>query len=198
MRYSAPKLNKQSDNIPPSFLNFEPVCCSMFSSNCCFLTHIQVSQETGNTVWYSNLFKNFPQFFVIHTVNGFCVVNEDAFLKPHCFLHDPTNVDNLISSSSASLKPTLYIQNFSVQVLLKPSFKHFNHPLHRSQSWPCVAASLLDANYYNNNDKHVQNKAYCNKLSTIFPLSHISLTIILVSPFYITYFSLWIHLHVDN
>ena len=93
MRYSAHKLNKQSDNIPPSFLNFEPVCCSMFSSNCCFLTSIQVSQETGNTVWYSNLFKNFLQFFVIHTVNGFCVVKEDAFLKPRCFLHDATNVD---------------------------------------------------------------------------------------------------------
>ena len=80
----------------------------------------------------------------------------------------------LISGSSASLKPSLYIWNFSVQVLLKPSLKHFNHPLHRSQSWPCVAASLLDANNYNNNDKNVKNKAYCNKLSTIFPISYFS------------------------
>ena len=159
----------------------------MSSSNCCFLTRIQVSQKTGNTVWYSDLFKNFPQFFVIHTVNGFCVLNEDAFLL--CFLHDPTNVNNSISGSSASLKPSLYIWNFSVQVLLNPSLKHFNHPLHRSQSCrdkrPCVAASWLVVNHNNNNDNNVKNKAYCNKLSTIFLLSHISLMILLISPIYI-------------
>ena len=59
-----------------SFSNFEPVHCSMFSSNCCFLTHIHVSQETGKVIWYSCLFKNFPQFVVIHTVEGFGIVNE--------------------------------------------------------------------------------------------------------------------------
>ena len=48
----------------------------MSGSNCCFLTYIQVSQKAGNVVWYSHLFKNFPQFFVIHTVKGFSVVNE--------------------------------------------------------------------------------------------------------------------------
>ena len=53
-----------------SFPNLEPVCCSMSSSNCCFLTWIQVSQETGPLVWYSHLFQNFPQFIVIHTVKG--------------------------------------------------------------------------------------------------------------------------------
>ena len=56
--------------------HFEPVCCSMSSSNCCFLTCIQVSQETGKVVWYSYLFKNFAQFVVIHTVKGFSAVNE--------------------------------------------------------------------------------------------------------------------------
>ena len=59
-----------------SFPNFEPVCCSMSSSNYCFLTSIQVSQEDGKVVWYSHHFKNFPKFFVIHTVKGFSIVNE--------------------------------------------------------------------------------------------------------------------------
>ena len=48
----------------------------MSSSNCCFLTCIQISQEAGEVVWYSHLFKNFPQFAVIHTVKGFGVVNQ--------------------------------------------------------------------------------------------------------------------------
>ena len=79
MMYSAYKLNKQGDNMQPwrySFPYLEPVCCSMSSSNCCFLTCIQISQEEGEVVWYSHLFKNFPQFFVIHTVKGFSVVNK--------------------------------------------------------------------------------------------------------------------------
>ena len=62
------QLNKQGDNIQPSFPNFESVCCSMSNSNCCFLTCIQISQEAGQMVQYSHLLKNFPQFFVIHTV----------------------------------------------------------------------------------------------------------------------------------
>ena len=59
-----------------SFPNFEPIHCSMSSSNYCFLTCIQVSQEAGKVVWYSHLFKSFPHFVVIHTVKGFSVVNE--------------------------------------------------------------------------------------------------------------------------
>ena len=51
-----------------SFSYLEPDCCSMSSSNCCFLTCIQVSQEAGQVVWYSHLFQNFPQLIVIHTV----------------------------------------------------------------------------------------------------------------------------------
>ena len=89
------------------------------------MTHIQVSQETDKVVWYSHL-KNFPQFVVIHTVKGFSVVNEaDVFLKFLCFLHDPTNIGNLISGSSAFSKPGLYIWKFSVHMLLKPSLKDF-------------------------------------------------------------------------
>ena len=71
-----------------SFSYLEPVCCSMSSSNCCFLTWIQVSQEAGQVVWYSHLFENFPQFIVIHTVKGFGIVNKaeiDVFLELSCF-----------------------------------------------------------------------------------------------------------------
>ena len=59
----------------------------MSSSNCCFLTCIQISQEAGQVVWYSHLFQNFPQFNVIHTVKGFGIVNKaeiDVFLDLAC------------------------------------------------------------------------------------------------------------------
>ena len=64
----------------------------MSGSNCCFLTCIQVSQEAGKVVRYSYLFKNFPQFVMIHTVKGFIVVNEaevDVFLEFPFFLYGP-------------------------------------------------------------------------------------------------------------
>ena len=66
MMHSVYKLNKQGDNIQPC-PSFESVHCSVFSSSCCFLTHIQISQEISNVVLYSHLLKNFPQFVVIHT-----------------------------------------------------------------------------------------------------------------------------------
>ena len=59
-----------------SFSYLEPVYCSMSSSNCCFLGCIQVSQEAGKVVWYSHLLQNFPQFIVIHTVEGFGIVSK--------------------------------------------------------------------------------------------------------------------------
>ena len=71
----------------------EPVCYSMSSSNCCFLTCIQISQEAGQVVWYSHLFQNFPQFIVIHTVKGFGIVNKgeiDVFMELSCFLYAQT------------------------------------------------------------------------------------------------------------
>ena len=71
---------------------------------CFFLTCIQISQEAGKVVWYSHVFKNFPQFVVTHTVKGFGVVNKvevNVFLELFCFLDDPTDVGNLISGSSA-------------------------------------------------------------------------------------------------
>ena len=102
----------------------------MCSSNCCFLTLIKISQEAGKVVWYSHLFKNFLQFFVIHIVKGFSVVNEAEvviLLDLSSFLYDPADVDNLISGSSAFSKYSLYIWKFSVHVLLKSSLKDFEH-----------------------------------------------------------------------
>ena len=88
-----------------SFSYLEPVCCSMSSSNCCFLTCLQISQEAGQVVCYSHLFQNFPQFIVIHTVKGFGIVNEaeiDVFLELSCFFDDPTDIGNSISGSQYS------------------------------------------------------------------------------------------------
>ena len=79
-------------------------------------------------VWDSHLFKNFPQFVVIHTVKSFDVVNEaevDIFLKLSCFYYDPVDVGNLISGSSAFSKSRLNMWKFSVHILLKPSLENF-------------------------------------------------------------------------
>ena len=81
-------------------------------------------------VWYSHLFKNFPQFAVIHTVKGFGVVNKagvDVFLELSCFLCDPMDVGNLISGSSDFSKSSLTIWKFSAHILLKPSLENFEH-----------------------------------------------------------------------
>ena len=99
----------------------------MSSSNCCFLTCIQISQEAGQVVWYSHLFQNFPQCIVIHTVKGFGIVNKaeiDVFLELSCFFHDPADVGNLISGSSAFSKTSLNIRKFTVHVLLEPGLEN--------------------------------------------------------------------------
>ena len=73
---------------------------------------MQVSWEAGKVVWYSHVFKNFPQFAVIHTVKGFSVVNEaklDVFLEVCYFFYNTTDVGNLISHSSAFSKSSRYI-----------------------------------------------------------------------------------------
>ena len=113
-----------------SFRDLEPFCCSMSSYNCYFLTCIQLSQEAGQVVWYSHLFKNFPQFVVVHTVKGFNVVSEagvDVFLKLSGYFNDPMDVGNLISGSSAFSKSSLNIWEFSVHILLKPGLENFEH-----------------------------------------------------------------------
>ena len=79
-------------------------------------------------VWYSHLFQNCPQFIVIHTVKDFGIVNKaDVFLELSCFFHDPEDVGNLISGSSAFSKTSLNVREFTVQVLLKPGLENFEH-----------------------------------------------------------------------
>ena len=83
-------------------------------------------------VWYSHLFQHFPQFIVIHTVKGFGIVNKaeiDVFLELFCFFHDPVDVGNLISGSSAFSKTSLNIRKFTVHILLKPGLENFQHYL---------------------------------------------------------------------
>ena len=102
----------------------------MSTSNCCFLTCIQISQEAGQVVWYSHLFQNFPQLIVIHTVKGFGIVNRaeiDVFLELSCFFHDPVNIGNFISGSSAFSTTRLNMRKFTVHVLLKPGLENFEH-----------------------------------------------------------------------
>ena len=111
-----------------SFPNFELVCCSMSSSNYCFLFCMQISQEAGQVVWYSHLFQNCPEFIVIHTVKGFGIVNKaetDVFLELSCFFNDSSDVGNLISGSSAFSKTSVNIWKFTVHVLLKPGLENF-------------------------------------------------------------------------
>ena len=83
-------------------------------------------------VWYSHLFKNFPQFVVFHTVKGFSIVSEtevDVFLEFSCFSYDPTDVGYLISGSSAFSKSSLDIWKFLVCIMLKPSMQDFKNDL---------------------------------------------------------------------
>ena len=102
----------------------------MSSSNHCFLTCIQISQETDQMVWYSRHLKNFPQFVEIHTVKGFGIVNKaevDVFLELSSLFDDPTDVGNLISGSAAFSKSSLNIWKFTVHILLKPALENFEH-----------------------------------------------------------------------
>ena len=115
-----------------SFPNLEPFHCSMSGSTCCFLTCIQVSQETGKVVWYPHLIQNFPEFVVTHNKQSKRLEcsqwsRSKCFSGFSCFFYDPTGVGNLICGSSAFSKSGLYIWKFSVQVLLKPSLENFEH-----------------------------------------------------------------------
>ena len=130
--YSAYKLNKQGDSIQPlmySFPNLEPVCCSMSSSNCCFLTCIQISQEAAKVVWYFHLLKNFPQF-VIHTVKDFGIVNKakvDIFLELSCFFDDQWMLAIWSLVPLPFLNPAWTSESFTVHLLLKPGLENVEH-----------------------------------------------------------------------
>ena len=103
LMYSVYKLNSRVTiySLEVLLSQFGISSCSMSGSNCWFLTCIHLSQEAGNVVWYSHLFKKSP-LLVIHTVKSFSIVNEaeiDVFLELSCFFDDPTYVSNLISDS---------------------------------------------------------------------------------------------------
>ena len=140
MMYSAYKLNKQGDNIqlqctPFPIWNQSVVPCPVLMVTS--WPAYRFSQETGKVVWYSHLFKNCPQFVLIHWVKGFSILNEaevDIFMKFPCFLCDSTNVGNLISGFSAFSKLNLYIWKFSVHILLKPSLNNCEHYLASMQN----------------------------------------------------------------
>ena len=149
--YSAYMLNKQGDNVQPwhtplPIWNQSIVPCPVLTV--ASLTCIQVSQEAGQVVWYSHLFKNFPQFIVIHTVEGFGVVNKaeiDVFLELSCFFDDPVDISNLKSCSSS--KTSLNIWKFSVHVFCM-----------ENQVWKCMfdeAASSV-ASYFERSHKPLQ------------------------------------------
>ena len=100
-------------------------------------------------VWYSHLLKNFPQFVVIHTVKGLGIVNKgeiDVFLEISCFFHDPADVGDFISGSSAFSKSSLNIWKFSVHILLKPGLKNFSQfvVIHIVKGFGIVNKSEID------------------------------------------------------
>ena len=110
-----------------SFPDLEPDRCSMSSSNYCFLTCIQISQEQVRWSGIPITWRIF-QFVVIHTVKGFGIVHKaevDVFLEFSCFFKDPVDVGNLISGSSVFSKSSLNLWKFTVHVLLKPSLENF-------------------------------------------------------------------------
>ena len=147
--YSAHKLNKQGDSMQP-WRTPSPIWKqSLFHAgfNCCFLTCIQISQEADKVVWHSHLLKNFPQFVLIHTVNGFGVINEakgDVFLELTCFFYDLMDIGNLISGSSDFSKSSLNIWKSLIDVLLKPSLDNFEQYVARVwDEYNCVVVWIF-------------------------------------------------------
>ena len=131
MVYSAYKLNKQGDNIQPRHTPFriwnQCVPCPVLT-----VASWPAYRFLKSQVRWSGIpicFRIF-QFIVIHTVKGFGIVNKaeiDVFLELSCFFHDPADVGNLISDSSAFSKTILNIWKFTVDVLLKPGLENFEH-----------------------------------------------------------------------
>ena len=114
----------------------------MSSSSCCFLTCIQISQEAGQVVWYSHLFKNFPQFVVIHPKALVQSIKQKLmFFCNSCFFDDPMDVGDLISGSSAFSKSRLNIWNFTVHILVKPGLENLEH--HFTSVWDSLVAQTV-------------------------------------------------------
>ena len=123
-----------------SFPSLEPVCCSMSSSNCCFLTCIQISQEAHKVVC-SHLLKNFPQFVLIHTVKGFGVNSKaeiDVLLELSHFFDDPTSIGNLMAPLPF-LNPAWTSRSLWFTLLLKPGLENFEHYFASMwDEWNCI------------------------------------------------------------
>ena len=126
-----------------SFSYLEPVCCSMSSSNCFFLTCIPVSQEAGQVVWYSHLFQSFPQFIVIHTVKGFGIVNKagiDVFLELSCFFND-------LEKAGKITRPFRYdLNHWHRYYFISIYFWHFNVFSKRNRQKPEYSVTHLHLN----------------------------------------------------
>ena len=113
-----------------SFSYLEPVCCSMSSSDCCFLTYRNTDFSRGRSGGLES--PSLEKFSTIccDPYKGFGVLNKeevDIFLELPCFFNDPTDVGNLISDSSAFSKSSLNIWKFMVHVLLKPGLENLEH-----------------------------------------------------------------------
>ena len=140
----------------------------MSSSNCCFLTCIQISQEAGQVAWYSHIFQNFPQLIVIHTVKGFGIVKKaeiDVFLELSCFFHDPADVGNLISGSYYVL--ALY------KKFLLGSFL-WNSLSQSQQLSALIAFNTCGANRYEKTKKDVRQRQEISKGVSL--ISHMWMT----------------------
>ena len=114
------------------FPYLEPVCCSMSISKSVVSWPVYrfLKRQVRWSEEESVFFQNFPQFIVIHTVEGFGIVNKaerDVFLELSCFFDDPADIGNMFSGSSAFSKTSLNIWKFSVHVLLKPGLENFEH-----------------------------------------------------------------------
>ena len=132
LMYSAYKLNKQGDNIQPwrtpfPIWNQSVVPCPVLTiASWPAYTFLRRQVRWSGIPISLRIF----QFIVIHTVKGFCIDNKaevDVFLKLSCFFHDPADVGNLISGSSAFSETSLNIWKFMVHVLLKPGLENFEH-----------------------------------------------------------------------
>ena len=125
-------------------------------------------------VWYSHLFQNYPHFIVIHTVKGFGIVNKaeiDVFLEFSSFFHDPADVGNLISGSSAFSKTSLNVWKFTVHILLKPALENFELKYQAPNNYFLEQYYINPEGRTNNNRYDVLNAYICDKHIAIFSLT---------------------------
>ena len=129
---SAYRLNKQGDSRQPCHTPFSILNKSVVPYGALTVASWPTYRILRRQVKWSGILlsKSFPQFVMSHTIKDFSTVDEtEVFLKFPCFLYNPVNVGNLISSSSSFSKPSLNILKFLVHIMLKPSMQDFKHDL---------------------------------------------------------------------